>query len=273
MKRLVILLIALMCAVPAFAENDEKGCSDHPLLTRMPGYWIRGCKKTQFYAHDFFNGKGKPIHVEGQYWWISYYPNRNLDPKVSDLQILRNYQNALAKLGAKLVAETKGKEVFQLTRDGKETWIEVAAEFTGKYWLTIVQKEGMAQDVVADAAAMGNDLKSSGHIALYGIYFDTNRAEVKPESKPALEEISKLLKQDPGLKLLVVGHTDGTGSLEANMRLSQARGEAVVKALVSQHGIAASRLKGHGVGPLSPVATNDTEEGRAKNRRVELVKE
>lgn len=274
MKRLVVLLIALLCIVPIFAQQkDEKGCSDHPLLTRMPGYWIRGCKNSQFNAYDFFNGKNKPIHVEGQFWWLSYYPNRDLNPKVSDLQILRNYQNALTKLGAKLVAETKGKEVFQLTKDGKEIWIEVAAEFTGKYWLTIVQKEGMAQDVVADAAAMGNDLRATGHIALYGIYFDTNKSEVKPESKPALEEIAKLLAQNPGFKLKVVGHTDGTGALDANMKLSQARGEAVVKALVTQHGTAASRLKGYGVGPLAPIATNDTEDGRAKNRRVELVKE
>lgn len=272
-RYLIAVVLALSFGFPAFAQKDEGDCKDHPLITRMPGYWIHNCKKKQFDAYDFFNGKGKPIHVEGQFYWVMYYPNSNLNPKPSDLQILRNFQNALTKQGAKLVAESKSKEVFQLKKDGKETWIEVGAEFTGKYWLTIVQKEGMAQDIVADAAAMGNDLKATGHIALYGIYFDTNKSEVKPESKPALDEIAKLLKQDPGLKLKVVGHTDGTGSLEANMKLSQARGEAVVQALVSQHGIAASRLKGYGVGPLAPVATNDTDEGRAKNRRVELVKQ
>ena len=87
------------------------------------------------------------------------------------------------------------------------------------------------------------------------------------------EEIAKLLKQTPSLKLRVVGHTDGTGALDANMKLSQARGEAVVQALVGQYGIATSRLKGYGVGPLAPVASNATEEGRGKNRRVELVQE
>jgi OOP family OmpA-OmpF porin len=140
-------------------------------------------------------------------------------------------------------------------------------------WLRIIEKKQMAQYIVADAAAFGNDINATGHVAVYGIYFDTNKADVKPDSRPALEEIAKLLAQNPGLKLLVVGHTDMTGSMDANTKLSQARGEAVVQALVSQHGVAAARLKGHGVGPLAPVATNDTDEGRAKNRRVELVKE
>jgi len=273
MMRNAILAVALLCMGPAVAQNDARGCQDHPLFTRMPGSWLRDCKQKQFDAYTFFNGKGAPITVEGQLWRLSYYPKNDVAAKPSELQILRNFQNAVTKLGGKLVAETKGKETLLLTRDGKEIWVEVAAEFTGKYWLTILQKEGMAQDIVADAAAMGNDLKTAGHIALYGIYFDTSKSEVKPESKPALEEIAKLLKQDPGLKLKVVGHTDGTGSQENNMKLSQTRGEAVVKALVTQHSIAASRLKGYGVGPLAPVASNDTEDGRAKNRRVELVKE
>lgn len=272
-RYLITAVLALSFGLPAFTQKDERGCNDHPLLTRMPGYWIGNCKLRQFDAYDFFNGKAKPIHVEGQFTWIFYLPDRNLTSKPSDLQILRNFQNALTRQGAKLVAETKGKEVFHLNKDGKDIWIEVGAEFTGKYSLTIVQKEGMAQDIVADAAAMGSDLRATGHIALYGIYFDTNKSEVKPDSKPALDEIAKLLKQDPGLKLKVVGHTDGTGIQDANMKLSQARGEAVVRALVGQYGIAAARLKGYGVGPLAPVASNDTDEGRAKNRRVELVKQ
>ena len=110
-------------------------------------------------------------------------------------------------------------------------------------------------------------------VPVYGITFDTNKAEVKPESTPSLEQIARLLKQDPALRLKVVGHTDMVGALDANMKLSQARAEAVVQALVSQHGIAVARLKGFGVGPLAPVASNDSEEGRARNRRVEIVKE
>ena len=131
----------------------------------------------------------------------------------------------------------------------------------------------MTQEVVADAAAFGNDLKATGHAAVYGIYFDSGKSDVKPESEAALKEVAKLLSGDPALKLLVVGHTDSVGQLEANMKLSQARAEAVVQALVKGHGVAAARLKAQGAGPIAPVATNRTEEGRAKNRRVELVEQ
>lgn len=98
-------------------------------------------------------------------------------------------------------------------------------------------------------------------------------AVVKTESQPALAEIAKLLAANPGLKLHVVGHTDSVGTVEANLKLSQARAEAVVQELVTRYHVAAARLRGHGVSSLAPVAPNDSDEGRAKNRRVELVKQ
>jgi outer membrane protein OmpA-like peptidoglycan-associated protein len=103
--------------------------------------------------------------------------------------------------------------------------------------------------------------------------FGTAKAVVKPESTPALQEVATLLKADPSLKLWVVGHTDSVGQVDANMALSRARAEAVVAALTTTHGIAAARLKGYGVGPLAPVASNHAGDGRAKNRRAELVKQ
>lgn len=131
----------------------------------------------------------------------------------------------------------------------------------------------MQQTIVADAASLRDGLKATGHVAVEGIYFDTGKSELKPESTPALAEVAKLLSADPSLKLWVVGHTDSVASVEGNMSLSRARAEAVVAALTTKHGIAPARLKGHGVGPLAPVATNQTEEGRAKNRRVEIVQQ
>jgi len=123
------------------------------------------------------------------------------------------------------------------------------------------------------ALVLGNDIKTTGHATVYGIYFDTGKAIVKPESDAALVEIAKMLKADPTLKLNVVGHTDNVGGMDSNMKLSMARGEAVVQALVARYGIAADRLKGYGVSSLAPVASNDSDAGRAKNRRVELVKQ
>ena len=110
-------------------------------------------------------------------------------------------------------------------------------------------------------------------VAIYGIYFDFNKADVKPESDPTLIEITKLLSQNPNLKLYVVGHTDNVGKFDYNMKLSQTRANAVIQALVSRYGVDRNRLKSYGVGPLAPVQPNKTEEGRAKNRRVELVEQ
>jgi OmpA-OmpF porin, OOP family len=127
--------------------------------------------------------------------------------------------------------------------------------------------------VTIDAAAMAKDIASTGHVALYGIYFDTDKSDLKPESQPTLQEIAKLLKQDASLKLYIVGHTDNVGGFDYNIGLSERRAAAVVKELSAKHGVAATRLKPAGVGMLSPVAPNDAERGRAKNRRVELVKQ
>lgn len=121
------------------------------------------------------------------------------------------------------------------------------------------------------ADEMQKGLDQHGKVALYGIQFDFNKAEIKPESASTLGEIAKLLQANPALKLYVVGHTDAVGSVAYNKDLSEKRATAVVQWLVSKHSIAADRLTPAGVGPLAPVATNATEEGRAKNRRVELV--
>ncbi|MEO0287903.1 MAG: OmpA family protein, partial [candidate division WOR-3 bacterium] len=116
-------------------------------------------------------------------------------------------------------------------------------------------------------------LKTEGHIAIYGIYFDFDKADIKPESEPTLKEIARFLRENPEIKVYIVGHTDNVGKLDYNMELSRKRAENVVKELVNKYGISKERLKAFGVGPLAPISSNDTEEGRAKNRRVEIVKE
>ena len=138
--------------------------------------------------------------------------------------------------------------------------------------IDIVEQRAMEDGLITvDAAAMSKDLAAYGKVALYGIHFDHDKATIRPESKAALTEIATLLKNQPALKVYVVGHTDGQGTTEYNMRLSVDRARAVVAALTKDYGIAAGRLEPHGVGPLVPVATNQSDGGRAKNRRVELV--
>lgn len=125
--------------------------------------------------------------------------------------------------------------------------------------------------VKVDAAALGKGLAGEGRIALYGIHFDTAQATVKPESKPQLEEMAKLLRQQPALRVFIVGHTDNQGGFDANMALSRRRAEAVVAVLVKDHKIDAKRLAAQGAANIAPVASNGSEAGRGRNRRVELV--
>ncbi len=138
----------------------------------------------------------------------------------------------------------------------------------------VVESEAMDTDMVTiDAEAMAKGIDATGHIAIYGVYFDTDSAEIKAESSPVLQEIAKLLNARPSLRLLVVGHTDNQGDYDYNMGLSGRRAEAVARALSAQYGIEGSRLRSAGVGYLAPVASNDNAAGREKNRRVELVKQ
>lgn len=275
MKKAVFFFLVLL-TIPLYAAAEQKdatGCKDSPLFTRMPGYWIHSCAQKEFESHAFGLGKGKTEKVEGRTWVLSYYPQSGLSPKPSELQILRNYENAAKKLGGTVLFAERSRETLKLAKDGKEIWVDLWAEFTGKYGMTIVEKGAMAQDIVANADAFSNDLKATGHVAIYGIFFDTGKSEIKPESEQAIGEIAKLLRGDTGLKLYVVGHTDAVGRVDANLKLSQNRAESVLQALVRSHGIAAGRLTSFGNGPFAPVASNDSEEGQAKNRRVELVKQ
>jgi outer membrane protein OmpA-like peptidoglycan-associated protein len=268
-----IAVLAIGITLPALAEPDKKGCTDHPMFpTRMPDYFIVDCKTVEFDAYEFFLPKAKKNRQEGKFTYIAYQITRG-KPEQSGVAVVRNYENALAKIGGKVAASDPDRWVNgNVTIDGREVWAQ-AEKGNGKIWLRIVEKQPMKQHIEADAAAMTNDLKATGHVAVYGIFFDTGKSVVKPESKPALEEVAKMLKADPALKLWVVGHTDWVGSVDDNMRLAQARANAVAAELASAHGVQAARLKGYGVGPLAPVAGNEDEAGRAKNRRVDLVKQ
>ena len=137
--------------------------------------------------------------------------------------------------------------------------------------MVVIEKKAMQQEVTLDAGAMAHGIGETGRVAIYGILFDTGRSELEPESGPALIEIAKLLQDNPALRVFVVGHTDMVADLATNVNLSLARAQSVVNALVREHGIGGARLIAYGDGPYAPVATNKTDEGRARNRRVELV--
>jgi OOP family OmpA-OmpF porin len=278
MKCAVAMILALFLVlsgvgVSMAGEPDVKGSKDHPLLSRMPDFHITGYKYNDFDSYKF-NGEGKNrVEVEGHKYYIEYKLDKGAT-EPGELKIRRNIQDALKKIGGNVVFDDNFNKcsTIVLEKDGKETWVEVKS-YNSMYRLTTVEKEIMKQEVVATAEKMGNDIHATGHVSIYGIYFDTGKSEIKPESDGAISEIAKLLKNNASLKLYVVGHTDNVGSFDSNMKLSRDRAEAVTKQLTGKHQIAADRLKPHGVSSLAPVASNDTEDGKQKNRRVELVKQ
>lgn len=139
-------------------------------------------------------------------------------------------------------------------------------------FLVRVQPQARAQAMeTLSASELGQSLTATGKVAVYGILFDTNQSDIRPESRPSLEQIGALMKQNPALKLHVVGHTDNVGAFDANLGLSKRRAEAVAAALAQDFGVARARLTANGVASLAPVQSNADEAGRAKNRRVELV--
>ncbi len=157
----------------------------------------------------------------------------------------------------------------KVVKDGNEMWVEIVPTGGGNdYYMTIVLKELMKQDVTA--SNMFETLNRDGHIALY-INFDTGKSVIRSESGPIIGQIVEMMKSNPELKLSVEGHTDNVGSPASNKVLSEERAKSVVSAIVSQ-GISIERLSSSGFGQDKPIADNNTEEGRAKNRRVELVK-
>jgi outer membrane protein OmpA-like peptidoglycan-associated protein len=271
----MLVVVALPCAAQ---ETDKTGSKDPRLLTRMPGFYISGYKDVQFDAHEFLVQTPKAVgkqHAEGhQTYWRYDITSAAAATPPSKLQIARNYQNAVERLGGKKMYDggpgNDYDSTFLISKNGTDTWIELNPIGT-MYTLLIVEVQKMQQDVVANADALKGGLADSGHVEVPGIFFDTAKSDIKPESGPAIDEIAKLLTNNPALKVGIVGHTDMVGDATANLKLSQARAQSVITDLVSRHGIAAARLVAFGAGPWAPVASNKTDDGRARNRRVELV--
>jgi outer membrane protein OmpA-like peptidoglycan-associated protein len=273
MRLLTLFIVTMYFSAPSFSQQDVKGSKDHSLFNRMPGYRIATYEDNEFdVIKDFKNEKGKKMSVEGHYYYYNYLLKKGSEA-ASGPQVLRNYMNAVTKAGGLVIFEEGCCNVYlKLEKNNQTTWVRVKAyKDAGSYQVWIVEESEMEQNIVVDAKSMMSDINAQGRVVLYGIYFDFDKSDLKPESDPTLKEISKLLSDNPKLKLYVVGHTDNVGDFSYNMKLSQSRADAVVKVLVSKYNADKNRLTPAGVGPLAPVTTNDTEEGKAKNRRVELV--
>jgi OOP family OmpA-OmpF porin len=208
---------------------------------------------------------------------VSKYKYKNPDDR-SDLEIMKNYENALLASGAEelfscideecgnypgfvwrnlngLDPMTKGKryKAFKLNTDDATAYIAILVNESAHFVHVIEVKEMETGLVDVDISKLTKSIDTKGSVSIYGIYFDTGKADLKAESKPALDQIAELLKERPDLSIYVVGHTDSDGSLDLNMSLSKDRANSVVQELVTVYEVEPSRVKPYGVGPLSPV--------------------
>jgi OOP family OmpA-OmpF porin len=274
LRLLGLVLVCSLIAVPARliaqedAPQDAEGCKDSPIITRMPGSTIHSCENKEYEQVKMPVGKNKDGEVtektlEGEFHSWDYGTREG----VSEIQVFRNFETALKQAGMKIVYEDSPGTI---TANKGDTWYWL--QNSGSYYYqTLLTVKSMQQEVTADASSIADELSKSGHIALYGIHFETAKATILPDSETVLAEVAKMLQQNPDVKVSIEGHTDNVGSAAANQTLSEKRAQAVV-AWLSSHGIEGSRLKAKGWGASKPVDDNATEDGRAKNRRVELVK-
>ncbi len=279
MKKIIsTLFLIIIFAASTFAqEADAEGCKDSPMFpNRMPNYLISECK-SNFDAVEFNLAPSgtKVVTKEGTNTHIQYnYNAESGQPKPSPLQILRNYEAAVKKIGGTTVLLKPGEDIatFKILKNGKESvWVKVECggnDGNDFYVLTILQLEEMKQEVTS--ADILTALNTTGYIALY-INFATGKADIAPESQKAVDEIAEMLKKNPSLKISVEGHTDNVGTPATNKTLSEKRAQAIMASIISK-GIDKSRLMAKGWGQDKPVGDNRNEEGKAKNRRVEIVK-
>ncbi|MBN1270750.1 MAG: OmpA family protein [Candidatus Aminicenantes bacterium] len=266
---ILFMSIVLGASYIILGQEDVAGSKDHPLFTRMDNYYISGYEESEYDTHEFYDAQDNEYIIEGHKWVIEYTLKEGFESP-GQLKVRNNHIAVIKKIGGTILFDRGTYMKFE--QGGKEVWIDLWVSSSGSdYRLTLVEKTVMEQEVTADPKALADDLKNKGHAAVYGIYFDTDSAVIKAESKPALKAIADMLQTNSSLKVFVVGHTDMTGTLEHNMDLSKRRADSVVQELTKTYGISSNRLKAMGAGPLCPVGTNKTEEGRKLNRRVELV--
>jgi OmpA-OmpF porin, OOP family len=306
---LSLILMCFSFGVLAQRTSDIPNGKDYALVSRFKGSvieWHQHKAFDKYYLLELHKKSHRlvPKEIEGEITRIQYSAGK----QHSILEIAKSYEAALKQAGFTVTLtldETNSpsnlneklyfREFSGLNQlpsgsvkpdhDGKWSYLEAEGQKGGKTiyvviyitnhsWPLVtfdaVEVKGMEAGLVT-ATSIDKGIASAGHVALAGVYFDSGKATIKAESQKALEAIAAYLKAHPGKEYLVVGHTDNAGGFHANVELSGERAVAVVDALTKGHGVDAGQVKPFGVGPAAPVASNATEAGRAKNRRVELV--
>lgn len=261
------------------AQAQDSAHQDHPLLSGMTGFAIKNksARDADTYALEKVAGKlpgqSLPWLIDGKVTRLEYRPtSKGSGP----LAVFRSYQQAIAKLGGKQLntgftlsddGVQYNPHVFSLTA-GKTPVVVVLQLDTSNYYLNIIEQQPLVDKVTAGQLA--SELQANGVATLY-IEFETAKAALNNDGRAVAKEVAALLQANPALRLSIEGHTDNVGQAADNKRLSLERAEAVMRFVVAS-GIDAKRLTAVGHGQDYPIADNRREEGRSKNRRVELVK-
>jgi OmpA-OmpF porin, OOP family len=273
---ILISAFGFICFISSEVNAEESGL----MLSPMPGYAVGKSTVVDFDEFQIYpvycsgrlckdlNILDKKFKVEGKIKTSEYNNNKT---EQSAIAIVKNYENAIAAIGGELVndpAGPNGARIFKISNDKGNKWVVLSNNYGYTYTITTIDSVSLKQSVTA--SGLSDSIKKDGFATLH-IGFDTNKVTLKEDGQAAVKEIVTLLKSDQELKLSVEGHTDNVGDAKSNKTLSEQRAKAVMQAAVAQ-GVNASRLSSAGFGAEKPVADNRNEEGRAKNRRVELVK-
>lgn len=292
-------IAALVGLVTISVQSHAADIEDHPLVSRYEGSVPSRRDESAFQDFNLITGivadslDFESIPLEGRFTRISYQNPLGRSAQ----EIYANYVLALEGAGADILFQCvdaecgpgfagsrwgrfngtihlpgAGAYVAAVIKSGEQSAYVAVGVTRNRHQVTVLEVENMETGLVEiDAEALGNELDLMGHVAIPGVYFETGKATLTAESAEALTAMATILGARPAAKVWIVGHTDWTGGFDLNMGLSADRAQAVVRALAEDHGIAAERLEGHGVGPLSPAASNGGDAGREANRRVELV--
>ena len=276
---IAILALTILGSISLSAQAvDVPNCKDSPMFNRLPNEYIQQCSSNYDKLDipmKMLNGETQFEAKEGNLTFIEYvYSSPEGTDGPSFLQIVKNYENAIAKTGGKRIfySQEAGYATLYTKSGNNDVWVvlqDFGGTFVGNYQLRILEIEGMKQEITA--SDMLTALNTSGFIALY-INFETGKSDIKSDSQVIIDQIAQMLKDNPTLKISIEGHTDNVGSTTSNQTLSENRAKAVMNALIAK-GIDKSRLSFKGFGSTKPMVDNGTEEGKAKNRLVEIVKQ
>ena len=242
---------------------------DYRLLGHMPGYTVASSNKKSFDEFEFPVGAEATSKVQGKLFQFALAPSGLKEPP-GDVEVIENYAAAIKARGGELLVQSNTDLTGRMEDNGQQVWVKLRSLFGAVDLVVVEERPFKATIEPPKAEAMKSALEKDGHMALH-VNFEFAKSTLKPDAAPVIAQVVALLTANADYQITIEGHTDNVGGAEQNQKLSESRAASVVEAIV-KGGINKERLTSAGFGATQPVASNETGDGRAKNRRVELVK-